>query len=135
MGYTTNFDGCFKFSRQLTLNEKNELDEIHDKDWRDDPARPGGKEDELSYYCQWQSDKQGMYLEWDEGEKFYFYIEWLEWLIKNFFKPKEIKLNGSVTWQGEDKEDLGKIIVKNNEVKILKAKVSYVYKKVKTYKV
>ena len=66
MGYTTNFEGCFKFSRQLTLDEKVKLDHIAEKDWRDDKSKPG-------YFCQWVSDKQGMYLEWDENEKFYCY--------------------------------------------------------------
>jgi len=135
MGYTTTFEGCFKFNKQLTLRLKNELDAIHDKDWRNDTSRPGGDKDELSYHCQWVSDKQGMYLEWDQGENFYFYIEWLQWLINNFFYPIGIKLNGEVNWQGEENSDLGKIIVKDNELKIKKGKVVWELEKVKKYKI
>ncbi len=122
MGYTTNFDGQFKFSRQLTVDELVDLDGIHEKDWRDDDTRPGGKEG-YGYYCQWVSDKRGMNLEWDEGEKFYYYVEWLKWLIKNFFEPKGIKLNGSVDWEGEENRDIGRINIRDNVVKIQKAKV------------
>jgi len=62
--------------------------EINDKDWRDDNTRP----DSYSYYCQWVSNKEGTQLEWDGNEKFYGYVEWLNWLIDNFFKPKGIKI-------------------------------------------
>ena len=56
-------------------------------------------------------------MEWDGGEKFYNYVEWLEYLIKNFFEPWGYSLNGSVNWQGEEDEDNGTIVVKHNEVK------------------
>ena len=112
MGYTTDFEGSFSFNRPLTVAEKNELDEINDKDWRDDENKPG----EYCYRCQWTSNETATALEWDGGEKFYGYVEWLKWLIKNFFKPKEILLNGKVLWFGEESRDLGKIIVKDNNV-------------------
>ena len=121
MGYTTYFDGYLKFSRQLALDEKEDLDEIAEKDWRDDPERP----DEYSYYCHWVSDKYGYYLKWDGGEKFYGYIEWLKWLIKKFFAPKEIVLNGEVRWEGEEKGDIGKIIVKDNVITIKEGRIVY----------
>lgn len=111
MGYTTEFQGFFEFSRQLTLNEKIQLDAISNKDWRNDPATPG-------YYCGWVSNKHGKHLEWDGGEKFYDYVEWLEWLIKTFFKPKGISLNGAMMWQGEEIGDIGRIEVDNNTVKV-----------------
>ncbi len=129
MGYQTNLYGQFLFSRRLTKKEREELDEIHEKDWRDDETRP----EESSYYCQWVSDKVGLYLEWDECEKFYGYIEWLEWLIKNFFDPKNIKLNGTVKWKGEERGDIGKIVVTDNIVKIIEAKLVEKVKKVKVW--
>jgi len=57
-------------------------------------------------------------LEWDQGEKFYGYIEWLEYLIKNIFEPKNILLNGSVNWEGEDRDDVGTITIVNNTITI-----------------
>ena len=67
-------------------------------------------------WCQWVLDESGTELEWDEGEKFYSYIEWLEYLIKNFFEPKGHKLNGEIQWWGEEREDVGTIFVKDNKV-------------------
>lgn len=119
MGYTTNFKGSFEFSRELTLKEKNELNIINEKDWRDDDSRPQRD----SYYCQWVSNEDGTELRWDYGEKFYCYIEWLKWLIEKFFEPKNIKLNGEVFWQGEEIGDLGKITILENKVTITEANI------------
>ena len=58
-------------------------------------------------------------LVWDEGEKFYEYIEWLEYLIENFFEPLGYVLNGQISWTGEDYDDRGIIAVVNNRVSIL----------------
>jgi len=67
-------------------------------------------------WCQWIPTADGTALEWDGGEKFYHYIEWLRYLIKNFIAPSEYLLNGQVRWQGESSGDRGLIIVENNEV-------------------
>lgn len=117
MGYTTTFDGHFKFSRQLTLDEKNEIDRIHD-DRHQNEGTP-------STYCQWVADKQGYYLQWDGGEKFYEYTEWLEWLIENKFNKWNIVLNGRAKWNGEEHDDIGILVVKDNVVTANKAIVTY----------
>jgi len=76
-------------------------------------------------WCQWElSDDET--LEWDEGEKFYYYTEWIKYLIHHFFEPWGIKLNGEIEWDGEDSDDRGKIIVKDNVVKELVAKITFV---------
>jgi len=67
-------------------------------------------------WCQWTINKEGTELEWDGGEKFYSYTEWLEYLIKHFFSKWDVILNGEVTWQGEDSGDIGKIVVVDNDV-------------------
>lgn len=123
MGYTTRFDGHIKFSRQLTLDEKNQLDDIAE-DRHDEAGAP-------STYCQWVTDKHGYYLEWDGNEKFYAYVEWLEWLIENKFKKWGVVLNGSLKWQGEDNEDIGIITVKDNVVKAQEATITYDEDKIK----
>jgi hypothetical protein len=74
-------------------------------------------------YCQWtlnEEDPDHIVLEWDGGEKFYNYIEWLKYLIENFFKRWGIKLNGAIEWRGEMWDDHGKIKVKDNIIKIKK---------------
>lgn len=110
MGYTTNFTGKMAFSRQLTLDEYNELRGIYDND--NLKGAPNG-------YNQWVPTKDGRHLEWDGEEKFYNYIEWLEWLISDFFRPKGIELNGSIDWRGEDHEDAGTIQVIKNHMTII----------------
>ena len=67
-------------------------------------------------WCQWVLTEDGESLEWDGGEKFYSYIEWLEYMIKHFFEPKGHKLNGEIQWWGESSGDVGTIYVKDNKV-------------------
>lgn len=65
------------------------------------------------------------FIAWDESEKFYDYVEWLEYLIENFLKPWGYTLNGEVEWKGEDSSDLGKIVVEDNKVKTLYGRIEY----------
>ena len=74
-------------------------------------------------WCQWIIN--GDCLEWDGNEKFYNYIEWLDYLIKHFFEPLGYVLNGDVEWQGEDDEDFGLIHVVDNVVHIQEGKKYY----------
>lgn len=68
-------------------------------------------------WCQWiiEGDK----LVWDGNEKFYSYIEWLEYLIAHFFAPLGYVLNGTVDWRGEEWGDCGYICVKDNNVNVM----------------
>lgn len=68
-------------------------------------------------WCQWVPNEEGTKLMWDEGEKFYEYIDWLKYIIKNFMIPFGHTLNGTVIFQGEDPSDNGAIIVVDNEIK------------------
>ena len=67
--------------------------------------------------CQWIINDDNE-LVWDEGEKFYNYVEWLEYLIQHFFAPLGYVLEGTVFYDGEDSDDFGKIIVTDNIVKV-----------------
>jgi len=71
-------------------------------------------------WCQWVCESSGSedhsLVSWDRGEKFYEYVEWLEYLVERFFAPWGYKLNGEVRYFGEDDEDRGTIIVIDNEV-------------------
>lgn len=64
-------------------------------------------------------------LVWDEGEKFYEYVAWLEYLIKHFIEPWGYVLNGEMEWQGEERDDRGLIRVTDNEVETLTANITY----------
>lgn len=56
-------------------------------------------------------------LVWDNGEKFYEYVDWLAYMIKHFFEPSELVLNGIVLAVGEEvSEDATYILVKDNRI-------------------
>lgn len=67
-------------------------------------------------WCQWSIQEDRQTIEWDGGEKFYNYVEWIEYFIAKILAPRGYKLNGSVTWQGEDDEDAGQIKIIDNAV-------------------
>lgn len=113
MGYTTDFKGDLEFSKELTISQRNTLEEFNEE-----RHEPTVGEDYPGYYCQWTSNESGTALEWDGGEKFYSYVEWLNYLIKHFFEPWGIKLNGQIEWRGEEWEDNGLITVTDSKVDV-----------------
>ncbi len=88
-------------------------------DYNDSPVNQPG------LWCQWIPTDDREAIIWDGGEKFYNYIAWLEYIIENFLKPWGYTLNGEVEWFGEDRDDRGKIVVKNNVVKSKIATIRY----------
>lgn len=68
------------------------------------------------YWCQWVARNDGQTLEWDGGEKFYQYEQWLAFVIEHFCKPWGVTLNGTVHWYGEDRTDIGVLEVIDNDV-------------------
>ena len=67
-------------------------------------------------WCQWIPNEDGTAIEWDGGEKFYNYVEWLSYIIDNFLIPWGYTINGKVSWEGEGRSDTGTIIVTNNKI-------------------
>lgn len=133
MGYTTDFEGCFTISPALTEEHQTYLEKFAETRHECCPMY-SVEDDELTekvglsldengdfpdIWCQWipaRSDR----LAWDGGEKFYNYVEWLEFLIAHFFNRWGYTLSGSVTWQGEEHGDIGTILIEDgNEVKVL----------------
>ena len=152
MGYSTDFEGTLKLNKQLTLDDKTFLDKLANTrrmarnvdekygvegefyvDGTDDFGvgddsvidynRPPKTQPEL--WLQWIPTEDGWGLEWDGNEKFYNYVEWLEYLIEKILEPRGYILNGEVEWYGEEREDAGKIIVKDNIITIQEAKTVY----------
>jgi hypothetical protein len=92
--------------------------------WSESQRRIENGECQPGLWCQWiLTDKEE--LQWDGNEKFYHYVEWLVYLIDNFFEEWGIKLNGEVSWVGEDSSDRGKIVVENNKVRVFEGVLSY----------
>lgn len=154
MGYTTYFEGRLKFDRPVedetfklvnglanTRRMKRKVDPKYGVDgefYIDGEGFMGqGSEDNIvdhntppetqpSLWLQWNINDDHEHLEWDGSEKFYSYIEWLEYLIEKIFDPKGYKLNGEIEWTGEDPDDRGMIKVVDNKVTVYEAKISYV---------
>ncbi len=72
------------------------------------------------FWCGWTISDSLVVIEWDGSEKFYYYIEWLTYLINHFIKPWGYVLNGEVKYRGEDFNDVGIIVVKDNVVSVNK---------------
>lgn len=144
MGYSTDFTGQFKLDKQLTEDDHKFLDKLSqtrrmarnvDPEYgvegefyvNGDGLCGQNREDNIIDYnrppstqpglwCQWAPTEDGWFIEWDGGEKFYNYVEWLEYLIDRILAPRGYILNGTVDWQGEEREDIGRIIVKDNVI-------------------
>lgn len=74
--------------------------------------------DQPGLWCQWVPSKDGTAIVWDGGEKFYDYVEWLEYLMGNFLVPWGYTLHGTVKWQGEDGNDAGLISVDGTAIRV-----------------
>ena len=144
MGYTTDFSGKFDLNKELSpkmkqyltlFNEtrrmKRNTDEVFGVqgeffvfgggdfgqasepniiDFNEPPTT------QPSLWNQWTPTQDGMGIEWDGGEKFYYYTEWLVYLINKILAPNGYILNGVVQWQGDENGDVGEIFVENNRV-------------------
>lgn len=146
MGYTTDFSGQFELDKPLapkmkkfltmfneTRRMKRNVDEAFGIDGeffvfgtgsygqdRDDSIIDYNQQPSTqpSLWCQWVPTEDGTAIEWDGGEKFYAYSEWLFYLINKVLAPNGYTLNGTVIWQGEETGDVGKIHVVNNVVTV-----------------
>jgi hypothetical protein len=76
-------------------------------------------------WCQWRPSDDGKLIAWDGGEKFYHYVEWLEYLLKHFLAPWGYGLKGTVEWQGDDSGDIGRIFVQGQEVSTKHGRVAW----------
>jgi uncharacterized protein (TIGR02996 family) len=85
---------------------------------RDDSIRDYNKPPagQPGLWCHWVPNADGTAIVWDKGEKFYSYVEWLEYLIEHFLRPWGYLLNGRMDWEGQDPDDVGTILVRDNRV-------------------
>jgi hypothetical protein len=104
MGYTTKFTGAVKLGRKLTMAEAKELLEV-DSD-----------KTKIDAYFQWVPAETFEHIVWDGEEKFYSYVEQLQWLCSDWLDQRGITANGILHWQGEETGDTGTITVVDNRV-------------------
>jgi len=155
MGYTTDFNGRFHFNKPLDKEthailtglattrrmKRQGLPEeygFQGEFYYNPNSKMMGQEEEASIvdyntppdtqpglWLQWIPSKDGKYLEWDGGEKFYHYVEWLEYLIKKILAPNGYSLTGDVEWLGEDADDRGLISIKDNVITVKRGRIVY----------
>lgn len=153
MGYSTDFFGSFQVNKPLDMetlaflqkfNETRRMARNVPKEYgvegefyvdgggsfgqdRDatviDGNRPPSTQPGL--WCQWRPTDDGLSLEWDGNEKFYNYVEWLQYLVDKVFTPRGYTLSGEVEFQGEERGDTGKIVMDGNKVKVLTGKIVF----------
>jgi len=145
MGYTTDFEGRFsiepplkeedsEFLKKLASTRRMKrtgLDPKYGVDGEFFVDGPGfmGQDNDTSIvdsnsppstqpglWLQWIPSEDGKHIEWDGGEKFYCYTEWVEYLIEKILKPRGYTLNGTVHWNGEERSDTGRITITDNLV-------------------
>lgn len=78
-----------------------------------------------SLWCHWIPSEDGKEILWNGAEKFYGYIQWINYINESFLKPWGITINGDVKWFGEDEEDIGIIVAKDAEISSILKKVSH----------
>ena len=153
MGYTTDFEGSFNITPVLSQKDNEFLTKfsetrrmarnvgpeygIEGEFYVDGTGWAGQDSDKnvINYnrppstqpglWCQWVPTDDGSELVWNGGEKFYNYVEWLQYLIDKILAPRGYTLNGECQWFGENRDDVGTIIVKNNVVTTKVGKLVY----------
>lgn len=137
MGYTTTFEGSFKTDKPVDkdtyqlleglnttrrMTRKNldakygiegefyfDDDEVGDFEDSNNPPRtqPG-------LWCGWEMLEDHQTIKWDEAEKFYYYCDWLIYIMERVLMPKGYSLSGTVLYHGESTSDAGRIEIRNN---------------------
>ena len=145
MGYSTDFKGEFKLNKPLSIKDftfLKKLNETRRMARKVDESKYGiegefyvdgkgfmgqAKEPNVisfnlpprtqpGLWCKWTPNEDGTAIEWDGGEKFYNYVEWIKYLIEKILSPRGYVLNGEVNWYGEDIDDEGIICITDNVV-------------------
>ena len=83
---------------------------------------------QASLWCQWEPSDDGKFLQWDGGEKFYSYVEWLTYIKDNFLTPWGCTISGDVKWRGEDPSDRGVIVATPSSITALEGEDYKQYK-------
>lgn len=79
-----------------------------------------------SLWLKWIVEDDRQTIVWNEEEKFYSYIEWMQYLIDKILQPKGYLVNGMVEWNGEHCGDRGRIEIKDNKITTYRLKTEWV---------
>jgi hypothetical protein len=87
-----------------------------------DSNRP--PESQPSLWCSFEFDNEGLHMTAQDGKN-YDYVTWVEYMLQKFFIPWGYKLDGSITWRGEDSEDLGMMEIIDNKFNTYQGSIVY----------
>jgi hypothetical protein len=111
VGLPVGDDGMFYVGGKSWFDRGEEKDESIINYNARTPKLPGS-------YCQWRPSDDGGSISWDGMERFYHYVEWLQFLIDTFFKPWGYVIDGQIHWRGEELFDIGSIVVMGNAIEL-----------------
>lgn len=116
MGYNTEFMGDIEVTPPLPADLVAEFNAFCEE--RHEPAYTVVNP---SYWCDWQVSEDGAYLSWNGSEKSYEMEKWLAILIDKFLIPGGHVASGTILAEGEDSNDVWKIVVVDNDVTVKRA--------------
>lgn len=156
MGYSTDFSGALEVMPPLNEHERGFLEDFADTRHTSTdhglletagPSLRGNdpQGDKPEIWCHWIADGEGN-LVWDESEKTYGHDQWLSWLIGNLLGPgsrdfvqtrldqdprlkhftHDHVVSGEIDAQGEDPDDMWRIKVEKNNVRIQYGHLTYI---------
>lgn len=111
MGYTTEFDGRFEFSKPLTDEQAEEFNLFCTQRHGNNISHGANP----SFWCDWETDGKGMF--WNESEKSYGMDDWARVLVEKFLKPWGVELKGHIYAQGEERNDRWAMIAEGHNIK------------------
>ncbi len=116
MGYSTDWLGELKLSRPLSAWEQKRWDWVHDTRHEinyDDP-----KSEFPSIWCGFEVVDGDTFV-WDGSEKTYEGYEWIKYFLRELQDWSNayglIYAEGTLQWEGEDRDDRGQVTVKYNK--------------------
>jgi hypothetical protein len=117
MGYSTVFSGGIAFNPPLTDKAARKIQKMIEN------IEP--EKEYENYSCPWEIRIcEGRWrIEWDQGEKPYYYEEWIMLVVRELDK-RGYKMCGHIFWRGEEFTDNGIICVKDdgsNQLLIMQA--------------
>ncbi len=116
MGYTTEFIGQLEISKPLDDSAVSAIGDLNKISFASE-NKEGKKLGQPESRCQWVVAPDKKHIVWDGNEKFYYYMEWLEYIVRNILEPKGYMVSGELMAEGEDvQNDVSKITVKNNKI-------------------
>jgi hypothetical protein len=106
MGYTTEFEGSFRLSRELNDEEARWLDDLMHGEL------PGIR----GYSCDWELNDDLRSITWNGMEKFYDYVEWMQHIVDSLKSEFDVDVTGTVYYWGESHDDHGVLKVVDGKV-------------------